>query len=103
MASDQALRAVMAEAEEWGTVADFERSLAAQGLHIVSVADKAVLDEMKQRPCHIVTAEALAVLEALRPCVAKMTVAEMQSAADDPEPIFREFASATLAWREAER
>lgn len=41
------LRAVMAEADEWGTVADFERSLAEQGLHVVTAADKAVLDAIR--------------------------------------------------------
>lgn len=33
---DTKLRAAMAEADEWGTVADFERSLAEQGLHVVT-------------------------------------------------------------------
>ncbi len=43
---DARIRAAMAEADEWGTVADFERSLAEQGLHIVTAGEKAVLDEM---------------------------------------------------------
>lgn len=49
------LRAAMAEADEWGTVADFERSLADQGLHVVSAADKATLDacaDLAWSTCH---------------------------------------------------
>lgn len=39
--------------------------LAAQGLHVVTAAGKAVLDSMAARPLHIVTAEAWAVMEAM--------------------------------------
>lgn len=42
-----------------------------------------------------------AVLDALRPCVEKMTPSEILGGIDDPDPLFRAFAAAVLAWREA--
>jgi len=43
----------MAEADEWGTVADFERSLREQGLHVVTAAEKARLDALDAVPADV--------------------------------------------------